>query len=90
MTNKSDNDATAVAALQLAASIAPLLSGKGPELQSAALADLVAALFAGHHPALRAIAIEDWIACMRSLIPVNEAMMFELHGGKPEGWDLKA
>jgi hypothetical protein len=67
--------------------IKPFLSGQGPELQGAALADLVAMFFAGHHPGLRREMIEHWIKTMCDLIPVNEAMLFEQYGGKPEGWE---
>jgi hypothetical protein len=66
--------------------IGELLHGRGPEIQGAALADLVAIFFAGHHPALREESIEHWITCMRNLIPVNEAILFDRHGGRPEGW----
>lgn len=69
--------------------IGVLLHGRGPELQGAALADLVAMLFAGHHPALRDESIDHWIKCMRDLIPVNEKILFERHGGKPEGWEMQ-
>jgi hypothetical protein len=66
--------------------IQPILRGRGPELQGAALADLVAMFFAGHHPALREEQITLWIECMRNLIPVNEKELFK-HGDKPEGWE---
>lgn len=66
-----------------------LLHGKGPELQGAALADLVAMYFAGHHPALRQEAIDEWRKCMLDLIPVNEAILFEREGGKPQGWETQ-
>ena len=69
--------------------INPLLHGQGPELQGAALADLVAMFFAGHHPALRQESIEHWVKCMRDLIPVNEALIFEHLGGKPQGWETQ-
>ena len=69
--------------------IAMLLHGRGPELQGAALADLVAMLFAGHHPALRDECIDLWVKAMRDLIPVNEAIMFDRHGGKPQGWEMQ-
>ena len=66
-----------------------VLHGQGPELQGAALADLVAMYFAGHHPALRHESIEFWVEAMRDLIPVNEQMLFEREGGKPEGWETQ-
>ena len=69
--------------------ISILLHGRGPELQGAALADLVAMLFAGHHPALRDEFIDNWVKCMRDLIPVNEAIIFDRQGGKPQGWEMQ-
>jgi hypothetical protein len=66
-----------------------LLRGQGPELQGAALCDLVAMYFAGHHPALRQEAVDLWTSTMLSLIPVNEAALFEHYGGKPEGWETQ-
>lgn len=72
-------------ALALANAMRPLLAGRGPEVQGAALADLVSIFFAGHHPALREEAIEAWVQCMRDLIPDSEQELFP--HGKPEGWE---
>lgn len=63
------------------------LQGKGPELQGAALCDLLAMFIAGHHPILREDIIEIHLKAVRALVPVNEAALFDHHGGKPEGWD---
>ncbi|MET3969073.1 hypothetical protein [Bradyrhizobium sp. S3.9.1] len=62
------------------------LHGQGPDVQGAVLVDLVAMYFAGHHPAMREEVIEVFINGMRSLIAVNEQILFERHGGMPEGW----
>ena len=63
------------------------LHGKGPELQGAALCDLLAMFIAGHHPSLREFALNHFVNTVRALVPVNEAALFEHHGGKPEDWD---
>ncbi|MCD9821225.1 hypothetical protein [Bradyrhizobium japonicum] len=62
------------------------LQGEGPEVQGAVLVDLVSMYFAGHHPAMREEMIEFFIRGVRSLIGVNEQILFERHGGMPEGW----
>lgn len=62
------------------------LQGQGPEVQGAVLVDLVSMYFAGHHPTVREEMIEVFINGMRSLIGVNEQILFERHGGMPEGW----
>lgn len=71
---------------RLVREINPLLQGKGPEVQGAALCDLVAMYFAGHHPAIREQCLEQWLKTMRELIPVNESAIFR-HYGRPEGWE---
>jgi hypothetical protein len=81
MTNPSTHEVD-----ELVERIKLLLRGQGQALQGAALCDLVAMFFAGHHPALRNEAIDLWTGTMFSLIPVNEAALFE-HYGKPEGWE---
>ncbi|UGY13719.1 hypothetical protein HAP48_0034880 [Bradyrhizobium septentrionale] len=62
------------------------LQGQGPEVQGAVLIDLVGMFFAGHHPALREELIEAFVKAMRELIPINEQILVERHGGIPEGW----
>jgi len=59
---------------ELVRQIGPLLAGRGPQVQGAALADLVAMYFAGHNPSIRDEVMELWLATMRSLIPLNEVI----------------
>lgn len=77
---------TATEAIELAKQIAPLLRGKGPDIQGAALADLVARFIAGHNPALRELQIAIWTDAMRELIPLNEAQLKEQYGALP--WEV--
>jgi hypothetical protein len=65
--------------------IRAILSGKPPELQGAALADLLAIFLAGHHPKLRDEILRLHIETVRNLIPINERELFP--DGKPFGWD---
>jgi hypothetical protein len=65
--------------------ISPLLAGRDPGVQGGALADLVAMYFAGHMAEIREEIIALWIEAMRKLIPVNEAIILERHGGKWPG-----
>lgn len=61
--------------------ICPLLSGLGPEVIGAVLADLFAMLLAGHVGSdaekCREEIIVAWMATVRDLIPVNEKMILE-------------
>jgi hypothetical protein len=87
MTDKQDQQAQLV--MQLTAQISPLLSGKGPDVQSAVLADLVAMWLAGHQDLenpesafvleLREQAFALWCETVRALVPVNVAMLRERH-----------
>lgn len=63
-----------------------MLSGRGPLVQGAALADLVSLFFAGHNPAIREEVIGNWINAMRKLIPASERQIAGMHGGLPEEW----
>jgi hypothetical protein len=71
----------ATRALKLADRIKPLLAGKGPGVQSAALADLVALWLAGHIDVtgaletdfLREPVLENWLKTVRELVPACEA-----------------
>ena len=77
----------AAEAIELAKQIAPLLHGKGPDIQGATLADLVATFLAGHNPKLRELQEALWMDSMHKLIPVNEAMLRERYGTLP--WEAK-
>jgi hypothetical protein len=55
----------------LADVIAPLLYGRGPELQGAVLAELVSLWLAGHPPELREEALARWLDLMHDLLPLN-------------------
>ena len=66
----------ATRSIALAQSIKPLLAGKGPEAQGAALADLVATWLAGHHPDLRQEIFREWQDAVSRLVPVNEKIIF--------------
>jgi hypothetical protein len=61
---------------EVVAQIRLLLAGRGPEVQSAALADLVATLLAGFQGPgkleAREAMLELWLETMRELIPTNE------------------
>jgi hypothetical protein len=56
--------------------IRPLLAGKLPEIQGAALADLTSLWLAGHHPTLREEVLKLHIEFIRQLVPVNENLIF--------------
>lgn len=75
---------TADEALALAKQIAPLLAGKGSDVQSAALADLVATWLVGLHPAIRAAAVQEFSRLISRLIVVNEKIAFGDEGHP--GW----
>lgn len=70
----------AIAVERLVEAIRPLLAGKAPPVQGAALADLLAVWLAGHmvpgEPAetqlLRDELLDAHISIVRKLIPVNE------------------
>lgn len=69
-------------ALELAGEIKPLLAGKRPELQSAALCDLVATWLAGHFTPdpvetneMREGLLGAFVETIKELIPVNEAVI---------------
>jgi hypothetical protein len=71
---------------EVVAAIKPLLSGKGPEIQSAALAELVALLLAGHHPKLRDGLLKIWLNTVLDLVQPCENEIFG-DGPRPEGWE---
>jgi hypothetical protein len=66
--------------------IGPLLHGKGPDLQGAALAELVSRWIAGHHPSLRAHALAQHFHAVRDLIRLNEETLATRNSGEPEDW----
>jgi hypothetical protein len=65
----------AAAGIALAKTMMPLLAGRGPFVQGAALADLVAMYLAGHAPELREEVLALHVAAVRKLVPVNAAML---------------
>lgn len=85
-----DANKQAYAVAKLVEEISPLLAGHGPDVQSAALADLTSMWLAGHqdhadpeNPALlefRERAFALWCDTVRLLVPVNSAMLRERHG----------
>jgi hypothetical protein len=73
-------------AIQIIDAIRPLLAGKEPAIQGAALADLLATWLAGHFadtPAatsqLRAQLLKEHITVVRELIPENERELLAHH-----------
>ena len=80
-------DVAAHEALDLSAQIRPMLAGRGPSIQAAALMDLVSLWLAGHRPSLRRDVFETWIDGVREMVGPSERQIFEQIGGKPEGWD---
>ena len=73
-------------ALDLASEIKPLLAGRNPGVQSAALIELLAIWLAGHPPAIRAQMLRDHIKAVRAMVPIAESEMFA--GGRhPQTWD---
>jgi hypothetical protein len=70
------DDSNARRAEQLVKRITPILTGEGPEVQSATLADLTSMLIAGHAPQLREQILALHIDLIRQLVPVNEKIMF--------------
>lgn len=77
--DRQDRKAAVEAALELRDTLWPLLAGKPPAVQGAALADLLATWLAGHvseDPALtdklRAVLLAEHIATVKKLIPINE------------------
>jgi hypothetical protein len=63
--------------------IAPILRGLPPGIQSAALADLMAMWLAGHQgekleiDEFREGILQEWCKTVRDLVPLNEQAMFE-------------
>jgi hypothetical protein len=66
--------------------IAPLLHGKGADLQCAVLADLVARWIVGHHPSQRAHLLAQHVQAVRDLIELKEETLAARHRGEPEDW----
>lgn len=64
--------------------IHPMLSGLGPEVQSAILADLTATYLAAMPPSVREQFLDMYLELVRALVPVNETMIFG-PGGHPAG-----
>jgi len=56
----------------IVSSIKPLLVGKGPEMQSAVLAELVSMWITGMRPDLRATAWALWLELVNDLNPTND------------------
>lgn len=56
--------------------IRPMLTGLGPEVQSAILADLVSMYLVGLPPAIREEFLDMLLDLVRQLVPVNEKIMF--------------
>lgn len=76
MTAKKTTKKLVKEAEALSRAIRPLLAGKGPDVQSAALADLVSLYLAGVAPPLRPELREMFIALVDQLVPESEAEMF--------------
>jgi hypothetical protein len=70
---------------ELVKQIEPLLAGKGPEVQGAALLDLVATWLAGHHPDQRNQVLLLFMASIIKLTDVNEKLIFGESGFPKEG-----
>jgi hypothetical protein len=66
--------------------IAPLLHGKGADLQRAVLADLVARWIVGHHPSHRAHVLARHVQAVRDLIELKEEALSARKSGEPEDW----
>jgi len=71
--------------MDLVERIRPILAGKGPEVQSAVLADLTAQWLCGHiipgeeeqTQTMRAHLLAEFCQLVRQLVPVNEKFKFE-------------
>lgn len=74
--SKADNEETKRQFNMMEDAIRPLLAGHEPGLQGAVLADLVALWVAAHAPPLREEMLDGLITLIRSLISVNDQMMF--------------
>ncbi|MEJ6847486.1 hypothetical protein V3589_14860 [Sinorhizobium fredii] len=68
------------AAYRLEKSIWPILKGHRPEVQNVVIADMLATFLAGHAPPLREVVLEQTIELVKTLLPVNEAILFEGKG----------
>jgi hypothetical protein len=66
--------------------IAPLLHGKGADLQRAVLADLVARWIVGHHSSQRAHLLAQHVQAVRDLIELKEEALAARQRGEPEDW----
>ena len=68
------------------AALAPMLHGLDPAVTAAVLADLTAIWLAGFQgedaEAVREALLEAHVRTIRSLIPVNEAIILERHFGR--------
>jgi hypothetical protein len=67
-------------ALRMADNIGRQLYGGGPGVQGAILAELVSRWLAGHRTELHERVLTQWIELVRSLVPINAAIMFGEHG----------
>lgn len=71
-------------ALKKAGEIAPLLSGLGPFVQGAVLADLTSRWLTGWPPHLREIALDGHVGLVKRLVEPNERALFG-EAGHPGG-----
>ena len=81
-------DGMALEVARIASAIKPLLAERGPEIQSAVLADLMAMLLAGHPDFVRDDILDRIVGLVRKLVPLNEGLLFGPDGhpqnrGKP-------
>lgn len=63
-------------ALRMADKIGRQLYGGGPGVQGAILAELVSRWLAGHRTGLHEKVLTQWVELVRSLVPINAAIMF--------------
>lgn len=73
---ENDSDADVLLATDLAARIKPLLAGRGPGVQGAALVELVALHLAGHPEQAREHVLTLHIDAVRQMVPVMEHELF--------------
>lgn len=70
-----EDEAFALEAFALASRVKPLLAGKHPAVQGAALAELLSLWLAGHPAEVREQLLENHIDTVRKLVPANAAII---------------
>ncbi|MDW9825238.1 hypothetical protein GOC19_32155 [Sinorhizobium meliloti] len=83
--NAEERDKAVDEVTRVTAAIKPLLAGHSPEVQAMVLSDLVAIFLAGWSPKMRKEMLAAHIDHVRSLIHINEMLIFGEEGHPDRG-----